>query len=246
MFNLKDKIIIVTGGSGLLGQTFINAIKEQDGIAINADITSDKNLEKGTYKLDITSSDSIDELLEAVLQRYGTIDGWVNNAYPRTKDWGLKFEDIPLASWQQNVDMHLNGYFLCCQKALEKMKLQKDGSLINIASIYGVVGPDFTIYEGTEMTMPAAYAAIKGGLVNLTRYLAAYYGPSSVRANCLSPGGIWDNQPDSFVEAYSKKVPLKRMGTPEDIAPSIVYLLSDEAKYVTGHNLIVDGGWSII
>jgi len=126
------------------------------------------------------------------------------------------------------------------------MKKQGFGSLINMSSIYGLVGPDFTIYEGTDMTMPAAYAAIKGGLNNLTRYLASYYGVSQVRINTVSPGGILDNQPKSFVDNYNKKVPLKRMGNPKDIVSAVYYLLSDEANYVTGHNLVVDGGWSII
>ena len=126
------------------------------------------------------------------------------------------------------------------------MKKQGFGSLINMSSIYGLVGPDFTIYEGTDMTMPAAYAAIKGGLNNLTRYLASYYGVSQIRINTVSPGGILDNQPKSFIDNYNKKVPLKRMGSPKDIVSAVYFLLSDESGYITGHNLVVDGGWSII
>lgn len=246
MFKLNDKIVVVTGGSGFLGKAFIKSINDAEGIGINADINSPKDLSNNTYHLDITSEESILELIEAIIQQYGKIDGWINNAYPRTKDWGNKFEDIPTASWKKNIDMHLNGYFVCSQKVLEQMKKQNSGSFINISSIYGILGPDFTVYDGTNMTMPAAYAAIKGGLVNFTRYLASYYGPYNIRINCISPGGIWDNQPESFVTAYNQKVPLKRMGTPEDIAPSAVFLLADEASYLTGHNLIIDGGWSII
>lgn len=247
MFKLDNKIIVVTGGSGLLGQEYLKKIKEAGGIGINADITVGKNLAQGSYYLDITSAQSIEELIESVFNEYGKIDGWINNAYPRTKDWGAKFEDIPYSSWKRNVDMHLNGYFLCCQKVLEVMKKQKSGSLVNLSSIYGIVGPDFTVYEGTSMTMPAAYSAIKGGLVNFTRYLASYYGKYNIRVNCISPGGIEDvTQPRTFVSTYNKKVPMKRMGTPSDIAPSVVFLLSDEASYITGHNLIIDGGWSII
>ena len=133
-----------------------------------------------------------------------------------------------------------------CQKVIKQMKRQGNGSIVNIASIYGVVGNDFTIYEGTEIIPAAAYAAIKGGLINLTRYLASLYGEIGVRINCVSPGGIFDNQPASFVKAYEKKVPMKRMGKPDDIAPAVAFLLSDEAKYITGHNLIVDGGWTAI
>ena len=126
------------------------------------------------------------------------------------------------------------------------MVKQKTGSVVNIASTYGIVAPDFTIYDGTEMTSPAAYAAIKGGIINMTKYFASYLGKHNVRFNCVSPGGIFDNQNPIFVANYEKKVPLKRMGKPVDIAPSISFLLSDDAGYITGHNLVVDGGWTII
>ena len=142
--------------------------------------------------------------------------------------------------------MHLNGYFLCCRHVLEQMKIQQSGSLINMSSIYGLVGPDFSIYENTQMTMPAAYSAIKGGINNLTRYLASYYGKYQVRVNTVSPGGIYDNQPEAFVESYNKKVPMKRMGQPKDVVSAIYFLLSDESSYITGHNLVVDGGWTAI
>jgi NAD(P)-dependent dehydrogenase (short-subunit alcohol dehydrogenase family) len=123
---------------------------------------------------------------------------------------------------------------------------QKNGSIVNLASIYGIVGPDFTVYEGTEMTMPAAYSAIKGGIVNFTRYLASYLGPNNIRINCVSPGGILDNQDIIFVENYNKKVPMKRMGLPNDISPIIAFLLSDDASYITGQNIAIDGGWTSI
>ena len=126
------------------------------------------------------------------------------------------------------------------------MKIQGSGSLINMSSIYGLIGPDFTIYDGTEMTMPAAYSAIKGGIVNFTRYLASYYGPYGIRLNCVSPGGIFDNQKEIFVKQYEQKVPMRRMGIPEDIPPSVAFLLSDDAGYITGQNLMVDGGWTAI
>ena len=126
------------------------------------------------------------------------------------------------------------------------MSKQMYGSIINIASIYGVVGPDFTVYDETSMTMPAGYSAIKGGLINLTRYMASYFGSNNIRVNCVSPGGIFDNQDINFVKNYEKKVPLGRMGLPEDIAPSVAFLLSDDSKYITGQNLIIDGGWTIV
>ena len=246
MIDLSNKVIVVTGGKGLLGSIYCEWIRKAGGIAINADITCDRNLNKHEYFCDISSADAIEELVNALVKKYGKIDGWVNNAYPRTKDWATKFEKIPLDSWRENVDKHQNGYFLCCQIALEQMRKQGFGSIINLGSIYGIVGPDFSVYEGTQMTMPAAYAAIKGAIINLTRYLAAYYGPYGIRVNCISPGGIFDNQPKSFVKRFSDKTPLRRMGKPEDIAPSLVFLLSDDAAYITGHNLAIDGGWTIV
>jgi NAD(P)-dependent dehydrogenase (short-subunit alcohol dehydrogenase family) len=115
-----------------------------------------------------------------------------------------------------------------------------------MASIYGVVGADFSVYDGTTMTMPAAYSAIKGALVNFSRYVASYLGPNQVRVNTVSPGGIFDNQNEIFVSNYCKKVPMRRLGTPEDIAPTVAFLLSDDSQYITGQNLIVDGGWTAI
>ena len=243
---LKDKVIIVTGGSGLLGKVFINELKQEGAITINADISISTDLSIGNYQVDITKAEDISRAVEEIFQYYGRIDGLVNNAYPRTEDWGAKFEDIKPESWAQNVDMQMNSYFVFCQEVLKKMDLQKSGNIVNIASIYGVVGNDFSVYEGTSMTSAAAYSAIKGGILNFTRFLASYYGKRGIRVNTVSPGGIFDHQNPIFVANYNKKVPMGRMGNPEDIAPSVAFLLSDKAKYITGHNLIVDGGWCAI
>ena len=245
MFSIIDKVIVVTGGSGLLGKKIIEVLRTQGAKAISADINVHDN-DQLSIKIDITSEQSVRDVVATLVAKHGRIDGWINNAYPRTSDWGNKFEDIKVESWKQNVDMHLNGYFLCCQIVLEQMKKQSGGSLINMSSIYGLVGPDFNVYNGTSMTMPAAYAAIKGGLNNLSRYLAAYYGPYQVRVNTVSPGGIFDNQPQQFVSNYNNKVPMRRMGNPMDIASAVCFLLTDESSYITGHNLVVDGGWTAI
>ena len=243
---LKDKVIIVTGGSGLIGKPILKHLKDNGAIVINADINAETNIETNDYACDVTSEESILELVDSVVKKYGRIDGLVNNAYPRTKDWGNKFEDVSLDSWRKNVDMQMNSVFLICQAVLKEMEKQKGGSIVNISSIYGVVGNDFTIYEGYGGTSPAAYSAIKGGIINFTRYLASYYGKHNVRVNCVSPGGIKDNQHPSFIEKYENKSPLKRLGQPHEIAPAITFLLSDEASFITGHNLMVDGGWTAI
>jgi NAD(P)-dependent dehydrogenase (short-subunit alcohol dehydrogenase family) len=243
---LENKIIIVTGGNGLLGKVIIDRLNSEGAFCINFEINHETNQDLSQVYCDITNSDSIDKALYLVLSKYSRIDGLVNNAYPRTKDWGTKFEDIVFDSWKQNIDWQLNSYFYISQKVAIQMSLQKEGSIVNMASIYGIVGPDFSVYEGTTMTMPAAYSAIKGALINFTRYVAAYFGPQQVRVNAVSPGGIFDNQNDVFVNNYCKKVPMRRLGNPEDIAPSVAFLLSDDAKYITGQNIIIDGGWTAV
>ncbi len=246
MNRLINKIIVVTGGSGLLGQAIIKQVRNEGGIAINADISHLTNLSDGLVNCDVTDSISVQRCIKILINEFGKIDGWVNNAYPRTDDWGDYFEDIKFSSWKSNIDMQLSSVFICCQEVLKVMKVQKYGSIVNIASIYGLVGPDFNIYEGTNMTMPAAYSAIKGGVINFTRYLASYYGSFQIRVNCVSPGGIFNNQSSNFVNNYEKNVPLKRMGLPEDISPTVTFLLGKEASYITGQNIIIDGGWTAI
>jgi NAD(P)-dependent dehydrogenase (short-subunit alcohol dehydrogenase family) len=183
-------------------------------------------------------------MLKQVKGNFGPVHGLINSAYPRNKAYGAKYENIKLSDWRENVDMHLNGYFNVTQKVSKVMMEQNFGNIVNIASIYGVLGPDFGIYEGTNMTMPGEYSVIKGGLVNFTRYLATYLAKYNIRVNCVSPGGIFDSQPQSFVEKYMSRTPMGRMGNPEEIVGGIIYLLSDLSSFVTGHNLMVDGGWS--
>lgn len=257
LFDLKGKIAVVTGGAGLVGMELVRGLAESGAITVLADI--DKNKSQTIVReligqklnvifkiLDITKKESVSDLIGFIDKEYGHIDVWINSAYPRTSDWGAKFEDILLLSWKKNIDMHLNGYFICCQKIAEYMKKQKSGSIVNFASTYGIVAPDFSIYGGTSMTMPGAYSAIKGGIITFTKYLASYYGKYNVRVNCISPGGIYDKQPGLFVKKYSKKTVLKRMADKEDIVGGVIYLASNASNYVTGHNLVIDGGWTAV
>jgi NAD(P)-dependent dehydrogenase (short-subunit alcohol dehydrogenase family) len=247
MINLNHKIIVVTGGNGLLGSHFVKACRDAGAVCINADISCSNNIENHQLNIDITNESSISFVIETVYQRFGRIDGWVNNAYPRTSDWSARPEDIQTESWRKNIDMHMTGYYLCCKHAINTMNRQENGgAIVNIASIYGIVAPDFMVYSGTSITSPIAYAAIKGGIIQLSRFLASYYGHQGIRVNCLSPGGIFDNQDRIFVDNYTRKVPARRMGSPNDLTGGLVYLLSDFAKYLTGHNLVIDGGWTAI
>lgn len=250
-FSLKNKIAVVTGGAGLIGKpaslglaqagakVYIADIDEKAGVKLEK-----QNKKLKWIKLDITNIKSINSCINKIVKENKKIDIWVNCAYPKTSDWNDKFEEVKYESWKKNVDMHLNGYFLCCQKIAEHMKKQKNGSIINFSSIYGAVGPDFSIYEKTNSTMPAAYSAIKGGIITFTKYLATYLAKYDIRVNAICPGGIFDNQPKNFVKKYEEKTPMRRMGKPEDIAGSVIFLASDAASYITGHVLMVDGGWT--
>ena len=243
---LENKVILVTGGNGLIGKAIVEDIKKKGGIAITADINVNTELENEQIKCDITSFESMKNALNIVVEHYGKLDGLVNNAYPRSEDWGTDFLDMTETNLKTNVDWQMNSYILFCQLAIKEMISQGSGSIVNIASIYGVVGNDFSIYENTDMKVPAPYAAVKGGIINFSRFLASRFGKDGIRVNVVSPGGIFDNQPKPFIDAYEKKVPLKRMGKPKDIAPAVSFLLSEESRYITGHNLIVDGGWTAI
>jgi NAD(P)-dependent dehydrogenase (short-subunit alcohol dehydrogenase family) len=245
LFSLKGKTAVVAGGVGLIGkQVSIGLVKSGAKVYV-ADIDENaKQIENTKFvKLDITKVDSIKTCIKTIIEKENKIDIWVNCSYPRTEDWSDKFEDIKPESLEKNISMHLNGYILCCQQIAEQMKNQNNGSIINFSSIYGITGPDFSIYD-SKSTMPAAYSAIKGGINTFTKYLATYYAKDGIRVNAVAPGGIFDNHPEDFVKRYSKKTPMGRMGKPEEIAGAVIFLASDAASYITGHVLVVDGGWT--
>lgn len=241
---LKNKVIIVTGGSGLIGKSIVNEIKLEGGIAINLDFNVKTDIQNHSYFFDVTDKNLVMNL-EKILLNYKKIDGLVNAAYPKTKDWGEKLENVSRESFQINVDWQMNSVFSIVKTVVEKMKNNR-GSIVSLASIYGSVGNDFNLYQNTNLNPPVAYSAIKGGLINMNRYLASYFAKNNIRFNCVSPGGIFNNQNMNFVENYNRKVPMGRMGSPEDISPAVIFLLSNKSSYVTGQNINIDGGWTVI
>ena len=249
IFSCKDKVAVITGGSGLLGKEISKALADFGARLYVADIDSPSEKPSSPQinylKLNTTSEDEIKQAFQQIYDNEKKLDIIVNCAYPRTKDWGALVENVPMDSWQENLNSQLGGTFICCREAAEHMKKTGGGSIINMASTYGVVAPDFSIYKGTDMTMPVAYSAIKSGLIGLTRYFAAYYSKFNIRTNSISPGGIQDKQPDEFVNKYSKKTPLGRMGKATDIVGGLIFLASESSSYITGQNLLIDGGWTV-
>jgi len=255
---LKDKIIVITGGAGLIGQEFVKAVIEQNGIAIIADINESLGLEVKMnlsqeldttnidfIKLDITSKKSLQECINYLENRYKKIDALVNNAYPRNKNYGRYFFDVEYDDFIQNIGLNLGGYFTTSQQFAKYFKIQGYGNIINISSIYGVVAPKFEVYDNTAMTMPVEYAAIKSGLIHLTKYMAKYFKGMNIKVNTLSPGGIYDAQADDFLNAYKKECLNKGMLDKSDLKGTLVYLLSDMSKYVNGQNILVDDGFTL-
>lgn len=254
---LRNKVIVVTGGAGVIGRCFARGIAENGGIAVVADVDFDaarklasKIVSGGAgqidaAQLDITSKDSICALISDLQQRYGRIDAVVNNAYPRNRNYGRKLEDVTYADFCENVDMHLGGYFLVAQQFCLAFKEQGGGNVINMSSIYGTMAPRFEVYDGTLMTMPVEYAAIKSAIVQLTRYFAQYFKGTGIRVNCLSPGGILADQPADFLKAYNGHCASKGMLDAMDLRGTLLYLLSDMSKFVNGQNIVIDDGWSL-
>ena len=255
---LKDKVVVITGGAGLIGKEFVKAVVENQGIAIIADINEELGLKVKEdlskelnsinidfIKLDITSKSSLNSCIDFLNDKYQKIDALVNNAYPRNKNYGRHFFDVEYEDFIQNLGLNLGGYFAASQQFSQYFKKQGYGNIINISSIYGVVAPKFEVYDNTPMTMPVEYAAIKSGLIHLTKYMAKYFKGMNIKVNALSPGGIFDSQPEAFLEKYKEKCLNKGMLDKSDMKGTLVYLLCDMSRYVNGQNIIVDDGFCL-
>jgi len=258
-FDLTGKVVVITGGAGLIGKAYVEACALYGARVFLVDIDEKgakkvvtsvkkktKNLNVFYQKCSIVDKKDISKLIDIVLARFGMIDALVNDAYPRNKNYGRKYEDVTYEDFIENLGLHMGGYFLMSHEVSKVMMKQKSGVIVNMGSHYGFVAPRFEIYEGTEMTMPVEYSAIKGGVINFTKYLASYLGKYNIRVNSISPGGVFNNQPKSFVKRYEQRVLLgKRMANVEDLAGVLVFLLSDASRYMTGQNIVVDGGWTV-
>ena len=255
---LSNQVVVITGGAGLIGQEFVKAVLEQNGTAIIADIneelgndvkeTLSKELDTENIdfvRLDITSKDSLQDCIKYLNSKYNRIDALVNNAYPRNKNYARHFFDVEYEDFVENLGLNLGGYFTTSQQFAKYFQTQGYGNIINISSIYGVIAPKFEVYENTPMTMPVEYAAIKAGLIHLTKYMAKYFKGMNIKVNTLSPGGIFDNQPETFLVKYKDKCLNKGMLDKSDLKGTLLYLLSDMSKYVNGQNIVVDDGFTL-
>lgn len=251
---VRDKVVIVTGGAGLLGRTFCQAIADNGGIAVVAEYdiaiaeklcTSLENASIVPAQVNITDKNSIKALIATISEKYGRIDALVNSAYPRNKNYGKHFFDVAYSDFCENVGMNLGGYFLTSQQFAAYFETQGYGNIINLASIYGVIAPRFEIYDNTHMTTPVEYAAIKSGLIHLTKYMAKYFKGKNIRVNTISLGGIEDKQPEPFLKAYKEFCLNKGMLNAKDISGTVLYLLSDLSEFVNGQNIVVDDGFTL-
>jgi NAD(P)-dependent dehydrogenase (short-subunit alcohol dehydrogenase family) len=221
-------------------QVVVADVDEEAGAAV-ADETGGEFLE-----CDVTDDAAVEALFDYLQEQYDCLDAQVNMAYPRDGTYGDWFGERPVEDWRRQVDAGLNSYAALCRGAVRTMTEQGHGTVVNFGSTYGVQAPDFSVYREADMPpSPAHYSACKAGVLNLTRYLASALGEQGIRVNAVSPGGVFDEQDPAFVDRYEANTPLGRMAEPEDVAGAVVYLISDAASYVTGHNLVVDGGWTI-
>lgn len=258
---LSNKRILVPGAGGLLGCHLVETLLANGARVVAADAnvesTRARLQDKGVnlasadlsvIQLDVTNEEAVKALFSefAAYAEEDRIDGAVNCTYPRNKQYGRHFFDVTLADFNENVSMHLGSSFLLMQQcALLFKQTEHPFSLVNISSIYGVIAPKFEIYDGTPMTVPVEYSAIKSAILLLSQYAANYINDSRFRVNSMSPGGLLDQQPESFLEAYKAQTHGKGMLDADDVTGTIVYLLSDLSKYVTGQNIVVDAGFSI-
>lgn len=254
---MKDTVALITGGAGHIGREtgymlanrgcHIAILDKNESAAqkLARELSRDTESTASPIYADIMEPSAFKQIHAQVAEQFGRLDYLVNCAafYDETPGWGVPFEEESYAAWLKVLRVNMLAPFFLAQTLYPLLKQSGRGAIVNVSSIYGLVGPDHSLYEGTEMTNPAAYGASKGGLQQITTWLSTVLAPE-VRVNTVTPGGVERGQDPLFVERYEAKTPLRRMATEEDVANAICYLLSPAAKYITGHNLVVDGGWT--
>jgi 2-deoxy-D-gluconate 3-dehydrogenase len=260
-FSLKDKVALVTGGAGLLGREFSLTLAQAGAKVYIADLNEKVVLQLAGeipsavgIRLDVTDPDSVNKIVEQIIQDSGRLDILVNSAAldPKFDPANMvkasnAFENYPLDSWQSALDVNLTGPFLVSQAVASQMVKQKKGSIINICSTYGLGGPDQRIYEKPgqpPVFKPVYYTVTKAGILGLTKYLATYYAGTEIRVNALTPGGVFNGHDDTFVENYSARTVMGRMAHKDEMNGALLFLASDASSYMTGGNVVVDGGWT--
>tara|TARA_Y100000310_G_scaffold292317_1_gene320972 strand:+ start:98 stop:820 length:723 start_codon:yes stop_codon:yes gene_type:complete len=231
----NNKVLVIIGGKGRLGKNFEQHFKSEEWNVVVLDMP----------ECDINDPQLLKQNIANIHNKFKKIDAVINTSYPKNKNYGNKFFEVSLSDFNENVNLHLGGYFLVMQKFAEYFCGQGFGNIVNISSIYGVTAPKFDIYEGTDITVPVEYAAIKAGIIHLTRYLAKYLKSKNIRVNCISPGGILDSQPKVFLKKYKEKCINKGMLDAKDLNSALDFLLSSESKFINGQNITVDDGFTL-
>jgi NAD(P)-dependent dehydrogenase (short-subunit alcohol dehydrogenase family) len=255
LFDLSGRVAVVTGGMGQLGREYVSALAERGARVAVFDVAAGEVPEEiRAYEVDVTDRESIEAATSELVSEWGVPHLLVNNAALDSppdappEEVG-PFESYPEASFEQVMDVNVKGTLLCCQVVGSAMAAEGRGSIVNVSSVYGLLSPQQDLYafrrEGGETFFkPVAYSVSKSAVLNLTRYLATYWAKSGVRVNTLTLGGVYNEQPPGFLEAYAARVPLGRMAQAREAVGALVFLASDASSYVTGSNVIVDGGWS--
>lgn len=256
---LHGRVALVTGAAGHIGRTLCHElashgasvavldVREQDCKLVCEEITAQYGVPVLPVPCDLANDESVHAAPHRVAEILGGLDILVNNAgfvgTSGLSGWVTDIERQTTQTWRQAFEVNLTAPFTLCRESIPYLKKNGYGSIINVASIYGVLGPDMSLYEDTSMGNPIAYAASKGGLIQMSRWLSTVLAPD-IRVNSICPGGVWRNQPEVFVERYKARTPMRRMGTEEDMVGTVLYLASDLSRYVTGQNIMVDGGWA--
>jgi NAD(P)-dependent dehydrogenase (short-subunit alcohol dehydrogenase family) len=259
-FQLRDRVCLVTGGAGILGEPMCAALLRHGGRVAILDRDPERvaavvDRFRGTNEAprvmgltaDIRSREQVEKAAESIESALGPIEVLINNAAAKSPNFFAPFESFPIEDWDLVMGVNVTGTMICSQVIGGAMARRRRGSIVNTLSVYGIVAPDQRIYEGSEyegraINTPAIYSASKAALWGLTKYLATYWGAQGVRVNAITPGGVFSGQNEVFVQRYSARVPLGRMAEREEMSGAVVFLASDASTYVTGQNLVVDGG----